>query len=115
MSARIVNSFVKLNGTRLPNGYEASEDCEVAFSRLLYVDEEGPGYRYQAEFIREQMKAQVYRRWQHEGTLYGVTSYSSITAIIATLERDHGNALVYRMFNNKNYLIALIALFYRAT
>ncbi len=111
----IVNTFVKLDGRQLPDGYEFSEEYEVAFSRLLYVDREGPGYRYETHFIREEMRKQVYRRWQHQGTLYGFTSYSNVTSTIALPERAGANALVYRMFNSKNHLIALIALFYRAT
>ncbi len=111
----VVNSFVQLDGERLPENYAGSESYEAAFSRLLYVDRSGPGFRYDAAFTRQQMHEQVYRRWQNEGTLYGVTSYSNITAVIATPSFSHSNRLVYRMFTSKNDLIGLIAMFYRAS
>jgi hypothetical protein len=111
----IVNSFVSLDRTELPPGYETAEEYDAAFSRLLYVDRDGPGFRYESNFIREQMKKQVYRRWQHEGTLYGATGYSNVTSVLASPERPDGDGLVYRMFRSKNYLIAVIALFYRAS
>jgi hypothetical protein len=111
----VVNSFVSLDRTQLPPGYETAEDYDIAFSRFLYVDQDGPGFRYEANFIREQMKKQVYRRWQHEGTLYGATGYSNVTSILTSPETPEGEGPVYRMFKTKNYLIALIALFYRAS
>jgi hypothetical protein len=111
----IVNSFVSLDRTQLPPGYQTTEAYDVAFSRLLYVDRSGEGFRYEPNFIREQMKKQVYRRWQHEGTLYGATGYSNVTSVLASPEMPEGDGLVYRMFKTKNYLIALIALFYRAS
>jgi hypothetical protein len=111
----VVNSFVRLNGEGFASDFLHSEAYEVAFSRLLYVDRDGAGYRYDREFTRQQMRSQVYRRWQQEGTLYGVTSYSSVTCIIDLPERRSSNALVYRMFKSKNHLIALIALFYRSS
>jgi hypothetical protein len=87
-------------------------------SRLLYVDQDGEGYRYEAGFTREQMNKNLYRRWQHEGTVYGMTSYSQITVTLV----DGGTgldairrSLIYRMFTSKNNLMALVALFYRAT
>jgi hypothetical protein len=80
----IVNSFGSLDRALLSAGYEDSEDYEIAFSRFLYVDRIGPGYRYQSHFTREQMKNGVYRRWQHEGTLYGMTSYSNVTSTLAS-------------------------------
>ena len=106
----IVNSFVSLDRARLPSGFERSEEYEAALSRLLYVDRDGPGYRYDPDFTRGQMAKHVYRRWQHEGTLYGMTSYSNVTLTVSG-----GNGLVYRMFTSKNHLIGLVALFYRAT
>jgi hypothetical protein len=106
----IVNTFVSLSREGLPAGFERSEDCEVALSRLLYVDRDGEGFRYDPDFIRGQMAKDVYRRWQHEGTLYGMTSYSNVTMTLAQPDN-----LVYRMFTSKNHLIAMVALFYRAT
>ncbi len=110
----IVNSYVSLDRTHLPAGYESSEGYEIAFSRFLYVDRDGSGYRYQPEFTREQMKKHVYRRWQHEGTLYGVTSYSNVTCVFASAEAPD-MARVHRMFSTRNLVIAVIALFYRAS
>jgi hypothetical protein len=115
----IVNSFVCLDRSRTAAEYERSEDYEVAFSRLLYVDRDGPGYRYDAGFVHEEMKKNIYRRWQHEGTLYGMTAYSNVTSTLclpgtgdSTVASEH---VVHRMFRTKNLLIAVIALFYRAS
>ena len=111
----IVNSFVSLDRTQLPAGYETAEEYDVAFSRFLYVDRDGDGFRYEPHFIRERMKTQVYRRWQHEGSLYGATGYSNVTSVLASPEMPEGDTPVYRMFKTKNYLIAVIALFYRSS
>ena len=111
----IVNTFASLDSTQLSEGFETSEDYEVAFSRLLYVDRAGPGYRYHGEFVRGQMQKHVYRRWQHEGTLYGMTSYSSATCTFASPDAPGADELVHRMFRSKHLLIAIIALFYRAS
>jgi CorA-like Mg2+ transporter protein len=112
----IVNSFVNLDRSRTEAGYEHSEDYEIAFSRLLYVDRDGPGYRYDAEFLRGEMKKHVYRRWQHEGTLYGMTSYSNVTSALSLPETKAGSEhVVHRMFRTKNLLLSAIALFYRAS
>ncbi|HEY1950832.1 MAG TPA: CorA family divalent cation transporter [Bryobacteraceae bacterium] len=108
----IVNTFVSLSREGLPSGFEHSDDYEIAMSRLLYVDRDGEGYRYDPDFIRGQMAKDVYRRWQHEGTLYGMTSYSNVTM---TLAQPGQEPLVYRMFTTKNHFIAMVALFYRAT
>ena len=78
----IVNSFISLDRTRLVPQFEFSEEYEVAFSHLLYVDRDRSNYRYNPQFLPEQMKKQVYRRWQHEGTLYGTTAYSNVTCIL---------------------------------
>ncbi len=106
----IVNTYVNLDRAHLPPGVEASEEYEMAFSRLLYVDRDGEGFRYDTNFLYQEMKHQVYRRWQHQGTLYGMTAYSSVTSTV-------GDAadVVYRMFRSKHLLIAVIALFYRAS
>ena len=111
----IVNSFVSLDRTRLSSGYETSEEYEIVFSRLLYVDRAGPGYRYHSEFTRGQMEKQVYRRWQHEGTLYGITAYSNVTSTLTSPGLPGSDQLVHRMFHTKNFIIAIIALFYRAS
>ncbi len=111
----IVNSFVSLDRSRLPAGYESSEDYEVAFSRLLYVDLDGPGYRYDRAFTREEMTKQVYRRWQHQGTLYGMTAYSNVTSTLALPETTDPAHVVHRMFRGRSLLLLGIALFYRAS
>jgi hypothetical protein len=111
----IVKSFVSLDRSQLPDGFSSSEEYEMVFSRLLYVDQDGAGYRYQAEFEHEQMKQQVYRRWQHEGTLYGMTVYSNVTSTLALPDLSEAEGLVHRMFRTKHLLIAVIALFYRAS
>lgn len=111
----IVNTFVSLDRTQLPLEFKSSEEYEVAFSHLLYVDRTGPGYRYEPQFIREEMKKHVYRRWQHHGTLFGMTSYSNVTSMLESPEEAGTEHLVYRMFKTKNLLIAVIALFYRAS
>ena len=111
----IVNSFVSLDRTRLPAGFETSEEYDIAFSRLLYVDRDGEGFRYDAQFIHNEMKRQVYRRWQHEGTLYGMTAYSSVTSTLGRPGISGAADGVHRMFRSRNLLIAVIALFYRAS
>jgi CorA-like Mg2+ transporter protein len=110
----IVTSFVSLDRTLLPSSFEATEAYDIAFSRLLYVDRDGPYYRYDPPFVREQMSKHVYRRWQHEGTLYGITSYSNVTSILASPEEGEEH-VVHRMFRGRNLLIAVMALFYRAS
>jgi hypothetical protein len=111
----IVNSYVCLDRSELPANFEMSQEYEVAFSRLLYVDQNGPEYRYNPVFLHEQMKEHVYRRWQHQGTLYGTTAYSNVTSTLATAETIDPAHVVYRMFRGRNLLMAVIALFYRAS
>jgi hypothetical protein len=115
----IVYSYMALDPASLPPDYINSEAYRVLLSRFLYVDPDGPGYRYEPEFVKEQMGRQLYRRWAHQGTWYGFTSYSNITAAIGTFECDEHTLregfLVHRMFDTRYYLMALVALFYRAT
>jgi hypothetical protein len=111
----ILNSYASLNGTHLPSRFEISEDYEMLFSRFLYADRSGEGYRYYADFVRDQMTRQVYRRWQHQGTLYGMTSYSNMTCTIASSDAPNTDHAVYRMFRSKNFIILIIALFYRVS
>jgi hypothetical protein len=110
----IVNSFVSLDRSALAPGFEYSEEYDKAFSRLLYVDRDGDGYRYDPNFLAGELKKDVYRRWQNEGTLYGVTSYSSVVSILS-LPDAVAEHTVHRMFRGKNLLLAVIALFYRAS
>lgn len=111
----IVNSFISLDRTRLVPQFEFSEEYEVAFSHLLYVDRDRSNYRYNPQFLPEQMKKQVYRRWQHEGTLYGTTAYSNVTCILSTAEALSADHVVHRMFSTKYLLLAVIALFYKTS
>jgi hypothetical protein len=115
----IVYTYVALDPATCPEGYIDSKEYDVLMSRLLYVDRRGKGFRYEAEFTREQMKNQVYRRWAHEGTLYGFTSYSNVTLTVGTFECGEHQLregfLIHRMFNTRYYLTVLAALFYRAT
>jgi hypothetical protein len=115
----IVYSYLALDGGSLPADYQDSEDYRVLLSRLLYVDQDGETYRYQPEFLRGRMDRQFYQRWAHQGTYYGFTSYSNITATIGTFDcDDHAlleGFLIHRMFERRYYLMALVALFYRAT
>ncbi len=61
----------------------------------------------------------MYRRWAHQGTYYGFTSYSSVTAAMGTFDCDEHQLgegfLIHRMFTTRYYLMAMVALFYRAT
>ena len=111
----IVNSFVSLDRITLPPGFESSEEYEMAFSRLLYVDREGEGFRYDAQFAHQEMRRHVYRRWQRQGTLYGMTAYSSVTSTLAGPGTGDPPDVVHRMFRSKHLLMAVIALFYRAS
>jgi len=115
----IVYSYVAIDPATVPPDFIHSEDYEVLLSRFLYVDQAGPSYRYERDFVLRQMNQQMYRRWAHQGTQYGFTSYSSITATIGTFDCDdhvlREGFLIHRMFDTRYYLMALVALFYRAT
>jgi hypothetical protein len=99
--------------------FATPENVEPLFSRFLYVDRDGAGFRYDPDFTREQMREHTYTRWAHEGTYYGFTRYSNVTLSIGTADRglhlaQEGN-LIERMFDGRYYLMAIVALFYRAT
>ena len=115
----IVNTFAVIDEASVPEGYAQSEEYQVFLSRLLYVDRQGTDYRYEKWFTKSDMDRQLYKRWAHQGTYYGFTSYSSITATIGIVDRDEHLAregfLIHRMFNTRYYLMAMVALFYRAT
>jgi hypothetical protein len=76
-------------------------------------------YRYESEFTRAAMRHDVYRRWAHQGTLYGFTSYSNVTLTMGRFDCDEHELregfLVHRMFMSRYYLTVVVALFYRAT
>ena len=115
----IVYSYVSIDPASVPENYAQSEEYEHLGSRLLYVDHEARGFRYDPEFTRRQMRKHVYRRWAHEGTYYGFTSYSSVSCTIGVHDRGEHvlkeGFLIHRMFDSRYYLMAIIALFYRAT
>lgn len=115
----IVYSYAALDPSSLPPDFIGSEAYEIFLSRFLYVDREGSGFRYDPEFTRGQMKEQVYRRWAHEGTYYGFSSYSNVSTTIGVHDLGEHDVkegfLIHRMFDTRYYLMAIVALFYRAT
>ncbi|MCC6859385.1 MAG: hypothetical protein IT158_12525 [Bryobacterales bacterium] len=115
----IVYTYFAIDPATVPPDYRRSEEYRVLLSRFLYVDRAGSSYRYDPEFTRGEMQEQMYRRWAHQGTWYGYTSYSSISAAIGTFDCDEHQLregfLIHRMFNTRYYLMAIVALFYRAT
>ncbi len=115
----IVYTYLALDPKHLPPGYLESDDYRTFISRVLYVDHFGSTYRYDPAFIAEQMKHQLYTRWAHQGTYYGFTSYSAVTVCFGERDCDdhllQEGFLIHRMFLSRYYLMALIALFYRAT
>lgn len=115
----IVYSYAAIDSSSVPPDFLMSEQYQILLSRLLYVDRYGTGYRYEPEFTRAEMKRQLYRRWAHQGTYYGATSYSNITVCLGTFDCDEHDLregfLIHRMFDTRYYLMALVALFYRAT
>ncbi len=115
----IVYTHFAVDPATVPPDFIHSEAYQILLSRFLYVDRDGPTYRYEPEFTRGQMNDHLYRRWAHQGTYYGFTSYSNITATIGTRDCDEHQLregfLIHRMFDSRYYLMALVALFYRAT
>lgn len=115
----IVYTYAAIDKAQVTDEYPRGEAYQQFLSRVLYVDRDGDGYRYDADFTRTQMAQQLYRRWAHEGTYYGFTSYSGITATIGSFDcNEHllrEGFLIHRMFCTRYYLMAMVALFYRAT
>ncbi len=115
----LVYSYACLDPASVPAGFVHSEAYKIFLSRFLFVDLDGDSYRYDPEFTRKQLKRRLYCRWAHSGTYYGFTSYSNITATVGTFDCDEHTLregfLIHRMFASRYYLMALIALFYRAT
>lgn len=115
----IVYSYLALDPDTLPAGFTDSEEYPVFLSRFLYVDRLGKDFRYDGGFVQEAMKKQMYLRWAHQGTHYGFTSYSNITAVMGTFDCGEHNLregfLIHRMFDTRYYLMAVVALFYRAS
>jgi hypothetical protein len=115
----IVYSYLSLDPASVPPDYKDSEAYRILLSRALYVDNWGKDYRYERSFTRDLMARQTYDRWSHQGTWYGFTSYSAITLSFGAFDCDDHllkeGFLIHRMFESRYYLMALIALFYRAT
>jgi hypothetical protein len=115
----IVYTYTAIDPASAPEGFVESEAYQVLLSRILYVDRDGDDYRYHPTFTKAEMHRQVYRRWAHQGTYYGFTSYSAITCTMGVFDCDEHQLregfLVHRMFTTRYYLMALVTLFYRAT
>ncbi len=115
----VVYTYMALDPQSLSEGFLESGEYQVLLSRILYVDRDAADYRYEPGFTRAQMERQLYRRWAHQGTYYGFTSYSNITTTIGAFDCDEHQLregfLIHRMFSTRYYLMALVALFYRAT
>jgi hypothetical protein len=115
----IVYSYLAIDPSSVPENFHKTEEYDILFSRALYVDHAGDDYRYARGFTKRLMEAQVYRRWSHQGTLYGFTSYSNVTMCFGTFDCDDHQLsegfLIHRMFDSRYYLMAVVALFYRAT
>jgi hypothetical protein len=115
----IVYTYVSIDPASVPRGYQSSPEYLILVSRILYVDQWGGDYRYDPEFTQELLKSHLYRRWAHQGTYYGFTSYSSVTVCFGAFDCDDHQLsegfLIHRMFRSRYYLMAVIALFYRAT
>jgi len=115
----IVYSYLSVDPATVPPDFDQSEEYETLMSRFLYVDRIGDGYRYESDFTRDAMRQQVYRRWAHQGTLYGFTSYSNVTLVMGRFNCDEHQLkegfLVHRMFMSRYYLTVIVALFYRVT
>ncbi len=115
----IVYTYMALDPDSVPEGWARSDAYEQFVSRVLYVDRYADNYRYDPDFTRELMRKQVYRRWAHQGTYYGFTSYSNVTIALGESDRDDHQLgegfLIHRMFDSRYYLMMTIALFYRAT
>jgi hypothetical protein len=114
----IVYTYLEIDPASVPDGYKDSEEYQILLSRLLYVEQDGDSYRYEVNFLRERMQQHLYRRWAHEGTYYGFTSYSNVTAAIGQFDCGGHQLLegflIHRMFDTRYYLMAMVALFYRA-
>ena len=115
----VVYSYASLDPAGLPPDFAKSEECQILLSRFLYVDRAGSEYRYEPKFIKRHMRKHLYTRWAHFGTYYGFTSYSSVTFTIGGYQCDfhriEEGLLVHRMFASRYFIMAMIALFYRAT
>jgi hypothetical protein len=107
----IVYTCAAIDPESVGTDFLGSQDADMLMSRLLFMDRTGDVYRYDPEFTARQMEQCVYRRWAHEGTLYGFTRYSNVPFTIGVCDRgDHlasEGALIHRMFTTRYYLMAL--------
>ncbi|MEO5923973.1 MAG: CorA family divalent cation transporter [Bryobacteraceae bacterium] len=115
----IVYTYLEIDPGSVPAGYKDSEEYQILLSRVLYVEHDGDEYRYEVNFLRERMDEHLYRRWAHQGTYYGFTSYSNVSVAIGQFDcgghQLSEGFLIHRMFDTRYYLMALVSLFYRAT
>jgi len=115
----LLYTYACVDPSTVPEDFVHSDAYQVFLSRLLYIDLHGESYRYDPDFTRDQIGRHMYRRWAHLGTYYGFTSYSNITATVGVSDCDQHalreGFLIHRMFRSRYYLMALIALVYRAT
>jgi hypothetical protein len=115
----VLYSYAALDTSSVAPDFVKLEGYETLLSRFLYVDHAGEGFRYEPEFTRGQMREHVYTRWAHEGTYYGFTSYSNVALCLGVYDRGEHvvqeGFLIHRMFDSRYYLMAIVALFYRAT
>lgn len=115
----IVDTYASLDPETCPPDYASSEDLRRLLSLFLWVDRWADDFRYERRFVLRRLRKALYTRWAHEGTYYGCTGYSDLTLTLGA--RDCGEHaleegfLVHRMFNTRYYLMAVVALFYRAT
>jgi hypothetical protein len=115
----VVYTYVALDPATLPPNFHDSEEYQVLLSRLLYVELHGTEYRHDRVYIKDRLSKDLYRRWAHQGTWYGFTSYSSLTCALGTFDTDRHQLaegfVVHRNFITRYYLMTLVALFYRVS
>ncbi|MEZ5351420.1 MAG: CorA family divalent cation transporter [Bryobacteraceae bacterium] len=115
----VVYTYVAVDPATIPEGFVDSREYEVLRSRILYVDRWGEDFRYDTAFTKKLMLRQQYRRWAHQGTWYGSTTYSNVTCCIGQFDCDEHELaegfLIHRMYRSRYLAIALITLFYRVT
>lgn len=115
----IVYTYMAIDPKSVPDNYIHSKSYQVFLSRVLYVERAGLSFRYEERFLQDEMAKSLYRRWAHQGTYYGFSEYSNVTVCLGNFDCDdhllREGFLIHRMFRSRYYLMAIIALFYRAT
>ena len=84
----VVYSYIAVDRTNVSEDFHESEEYQILLSRLLYVEHSGNGYRYSPKFNRDSLDRQLYKRWAHQGTFYGFTSYSSVAVTLGRVHRE---------------------------